>query len=411
MSITAGILLPQSTLTEPWFIVLSTVVAFNTIIYLGLTLSKLVPWPRQIHPSRVRELILPVSAAIITPTIESESDMVLFVPVEPHQSGDPYQALRANIARRDIPQSFALVGGLVILLSAASFVTSRQTTSGEPLAELILGLAFLVAAQVLGRRHFRVRVVMWTWIVASLLLVGLLLGEAVLNDSQLPLAYVLIIMTAYAPITLAWRPTLAGAVIMLAGVVYASIKVSGTEDGRIVAVSAGALLVSFVLLQLRLSAIDEIADERSRSTALATTDHLTGALTRQGLITLLPGLAAIAERSGQEVCVMTFDVDDLARANGEYGSAYGDDVLRAVAQAIEATVRRGDLVARWGDDEFLVAGLGNKPSADALAARIQEAVRVSGVNLGKWPTTVSVDSAAGAPSETTFDALVAQVRA
>jgi GGDEF domain-containing protein len=82
-----------------------------------------------------------------------------------------------------------------------------------------------------------------------------------------------------------------------------------------------------------------------------------------------------------------------------------------VAQAIEATVRRGDLVARWGDDEFLVAGLGNKPSADALAARIQEAVRVSGVNLGKWPTTVSVDSAAGAPSETTFDALVAQVRA
>ena len=50
----AGILLPESVLTSNWFILMATVVAFNTIIYMGLTLSKLIPMPRQFHPERVR---------------------------------------------------------------------------------------------------------------------------------------------------------------------------------------------------------------------------------------------------------------------------------------------------------------------------------------------------------------------
>jgi len=103
---------------------------------------------------------------------------------------------------------------------------------------------------------------------------------------------------------------------------------------------------------------------------------------------------------------MMFDVDELSRANAEYGVLYGDDVLRAVASAIKSTVRQGDLVARWGGDEFLVAGLGSQPSADHLAHRIQEAVRISGINLGKWPTQVTVLTAAGDPAVVTFDELL-----
>lgn len=39
----AGILLPEDVLTSTWFITLATVVAFNTIVYMGLTLAKLIP--------------------------------------------------------------------------------------------------------------------------------------------------------------------------------------------------------------------------------------------------------------------------------------------------------------------------------------------------------------------------------
>jgi diguanylate cyclase (GGDEF)-like protein len=397
----AGLLLPQSTLTTPWFQLLSTFVAFNTIIYLGLTLSKLIPWPRQFHPSQVRAILAPMNK-------DQEAAMAALPVPERPESDDPFEELRSSIARRDVPQAFALVGGLVIVLSVASFLTFSDRTTAEPVFELFLGLALLIAAQVLGRRRFRSATMTWTWVIAMVIIVGVMLGEALVNDSQLPLAYALIVMTGYAPVALSWRPTFISGALMLVGVSVISLRVRGTEDGRIIAASTAAVLVSFVLLQLRLSAIDDIAGEQTRSTALATTDFLTGTLTRQGLITLLPGIAATAERTGQEVCVMQFDIDDLARANREYGPQYGDDILHAVGAAITTTVRRGDLVARWGGDEFLVAGLGGKPSADALAARIQEAVRISGVNLGKWPTTVTVSTAAGSPAETTFDALVAE---
>ena len=89
---------------------------------------------------------------------------------------------------------------------------------------------------------------------------------------------------------------------------------------------------------------------------------------------------------------------------------YGDDVLRAVADTIQEAVRRGDLVARWQDGEFLVAGIGSKPNADELIRRVHEAVQSSGVHLGKWPTNVSVGVAAGDPRETTFDELLAEAR-
>ena len=74
---------------------------------------------------------------------------------------------------------------------------------------------------------------------------------------------------------------------------------------------------------------------------------------------------------------------------------------------VASHVRTGDLVARWGGDEFLVAGLGHKPDAQTLAKWIEDAVQRTGINLGRWPTTVKVGTAAGDPREATFDGLVA----
>ncbi|MFY9921020.1 MAG: diguanylate cyclase, partial [Mycobacterium sp.] len=125
---------------------------------------------------------------------------------------------------------------------------------------------------------------------------------------------------------------------------------------------------------------------------------------------IMPAIAGIAERTGEQVCLMYFGVRDIAKANAQYGSQYADDVLRAVANTIQAAVRRGDLVARWQDGEFLVAGIGGKPNADDLVRRVREAMQASGVNLGKWPTDVSVGIAAGDPRQTTFDQLLAEAR-
>lgn len=401
ISAPTGVLLPASTLNSTWFTLLATFVAFNTIIYVGLTLSKLIPWPRQFHPRRVRRLL-----GLPDPDTSPEVAMLAVpVPDQP-ESDDPYEAMRRGIARRDIPQAFALAGGLVILLAIASIVAFTGQLLAFHVTQLMVGVVMLLTSQILGRGHFRAWTMMWVWCVACVLIVALLIVESRLLDSQLPLTYSLIVMTAFAPVMLAWRPSMVAAVLMLGCVVAASLVVNGSEDLRIIATAASALVVSGVLLHMRLNAVDALSDEKARSFALATTDNLTGALTRQGLLTLMPGLGATAERAGQEVCVMRFDIDQLSRANADYGLHYGDDVLRAVSKAIHETVRQGDLVARWGEDEFLVAGLGNRPDAEAMGKRIALAVQESGINLGKWPTTVTVGTAAGDPAVTTFDILV-----
>ena len=322
------------------------------------------------------------------------------------ESDDPYEAMRRGIARRDIPQAFALAGGLVILLAVSSIVAFTGQLLAFHVAQLVVGVVMLLTSQILGRGNFRAWTMMWVWCAACVLIVALLIVESELLASQLPLAYSLIVMTAFAPVMLAWRPSIVAAAIMLGSVVVASFAINGREDLRIIATAASALVVSGVLLHMRLNAGDALSDERARSFALATTDNLTGALTRQGLLTLMPGLGATAQRAGQEVCVMRFDIDQLSRANADYGLHYGDDVLLAVSKAIHDTVRQGDLVARWGEDEFLVAGLGDRPDAEAMGQRIALAVQESGVNLGKWPTTVTVGTAAGDPAVTTFDVLV-----
>ena len=327
------------------------------------------------------------------------------------ESEDPYQNLRLSIARREIPQGMALMGVLVIGLAIVTFLTFQNQRPFQPVAELAFGLAAIVLSQVFARRAIRAWTMIWTWALSALLLLVVMLVEAARRDSPVAVAFALIIMTAFAPVTLAWRPTIVVGLLMLVSVVAFGFVTNRAEDVRISVITITALLVSCVLLQLRLVAIDEIADERARSSALASTDPLTGVLSRQGLISLLPAMAATAERTEQSICVMFFDIVELARANAEYGVVYGDDVIKAVATAITATVRRGDLVARWGGDEFLVAGLGSRPAAAHLAERIQEAVRVSGVNLGKWPTQVTVQTSAGDPRSTTFDELVAQALA
>ena len=394
----AGILLPQSVLTSAWFQVLALIVAFNTIIYVGLTLSKLVPWPHQFHPSRVRAWLMALGANVgtVPAPVTSLGD----------EPTDPYEQIRGRIARRDIPQAFGLFGILLIVISVVSALAVGTRTPMTTVANLAFGVGFLLLAGIVGRsRTLRPRVAMWLWVIACTIVVASLITEAAVQDALAPVAYALILMAAFAPVTLAWRPTFAASATMMVIMVAVTASQPALDTVRSNLAAVTALLVGWSLLRLRLVAVDALADERARADALATTDVLTGTLTRHGLLSLLPGLAATAQRIGEPICLMFFDIERLAMANQQYGLHYGDDVLRAVARSITEHVRTGDLVARWGGDEFLAVGIGGKPDAEVLAARIQEAVRETGVNLGKWPTTVRIGTSSGDPASRTFEQL------
>jgi len=59
------------------------------------------------------------------------------------------------------------------------------------------------------------------------------------------------------------------------------------------------------------------------------------------------------QRFGRLCAVLFADIDNFGRFNNEYGHDVGDDVLKNIANSIKHSVRRNDLVGRWGGEEYV----------------------------------------------------------
>lgn len=145
-----------------------------------------------------------------------------------------------------------------------------------------------------------------------------------------------------------------------------AICVPVTRDGAVVGV------IEFFCLQLRtrdeavagaLSAVGGqvgellgILDHRHallrRLETAALTDQLTGLPNRRAWEETLDRELARAARDGQPVCVAVLDLDDFKRYNDQRGHLAGDLLLTQAAESWRAQLRGGDVLARYGGDEF-----------------------------------------------------------
>ncbi|MFN8581597.1 MAG: diguanylate cyclase [Gemmatimonadaceae bacterium] len=93
-------------------------------------------------------------------------------------------------------------------------------------------------------------------------------------------------------------------------------------------------------------------------------DELTGLLLRRSFLSALERTLETAT-SDRPVSLLVIDVDHFKLVNDTFGHLQGDDVLRAVADAIRHVVRTGDLVGRYAGDEFVVL-LPSTPTDEAM---------------------------------------------
>jgi diguanylate cyclase (GGDEF)-like protein len=82
------------------------------------------------------------------------------------------------------------------------------------------------------------------------------------------------------------------------------------------------------------------------------TDPMLDILNRRGFERELARSLAFVKRYGATARLVYIDLDGFKAVNDRHGHAAGDELLKAVAQAIVANVRASDVVARFGGDEF-----------------------------------------------------------
>ena len=115
---------------------------------------------------------------------------------------------------------------------------------------------------------------------------------------------------------------------------------------------------------------------------LAVIDPLTGLHNRRYGMAQLTAIASQARENGQGFAIMVADLDRFKRVNDQWGHAAGDTVLVEVAARLAANLRAGDLLARIGGEEFLIAlPATTYAEAEAAAGRLCRAIESAPVML------------------------------
>ena len=136
------------------------------------------------------------------------------------------------------------------------------------------------------------------------------------------------------------------------------------------------------LLTAQIAIALQNADLHARVAESALRDPLTGLLNRRFFDEAVETAHANARRAGTELSLIVLDLDRFSAVNNEYGHAVGDAVLRRVARAIRSATREGDVLVRYGGEEFVViAPATDGDGAVAAAERIRAAVAAAGAEL------------------------------
>jgi len=217
----------------------------------------------------------------------------------------------------------------------------------------------------------------------------------------LPLILVMIVFLRPRSAFLAAAGTWALVAVPLLGYLLAHPDELRTPRGLDLVVMLGpvvVMVIAFIPFQRGIEQwVTALQGERARMQHLAERDGLTGLYNRRASENLMREFLA---KPMADDGLILFDIDRFKLVNDQHGHAVGDEVLRQVARRCEAVLRRDDIFARWGGEEFLVLARGSHPDGvQQVAEKLRAAIAAEPVE-GVGVVTASFGAASIAAGET-----------
>jgi diguanylate cyclase (GGDEF)-like protein len=179
-------------------------------------------------------------------------------------------------------------------------------------------------------------------------------------------------------------------------------------EGMVAALSG---LVAFVVTLMTSFGFLLMHRERTEEQVaqLAMLDPLTGVFNRRSFFDLAERALSQALRHSRPLSLVLLDLDHFKRINDTHGHLTGDGVLKHFVAVVQAGLRKGDLLSRYGGEEFCVL-LPDAAAEDAgaLAERLRAAVEASPYRGGDSPVwiTISAGVASVRPSDQALTSVV-----
>ncbi len=134
---------------------------------------------------------------------------------------------------------------------------------------------------------------------------------------------------------------------------------------------------------------DDVRRQNRELNLLATVDPLTGCLNRRAFFAEFEAHWQALQENDQSLSCVMVDVDHFKSINDQGGHALGDEILKTVSSMLRRQVRSGDLVGRYGGEEFCVL-LPQTNLEQAFAVAEQLRIAVSSIQFNDRPVTISL---------------------